>query len=98
MDKRKSNTQSIREILSEVMKEEKLNKGLLEHRAIALWAEVLGPTVAKVTRQIYFQHGILYVHLQSSIIRNELQMLKGKIIARLNEAVGDVAVTDIVFR
>ena len=98
MDKRKSNMQTISEVLLEVMKNQKLNKGLFEHRIKGLWGQVLGPSVARVTRQIDVDNGTLYVHLNSSVIPGELIMLKDKIITRLNEAVGEEVLHDVVFR
>lgn len=98
MDKRKSNMQSISEVLEEILKNQKLNKGLFEHRIKGLWSQVLGPSVARVTRQIYVDNGVLYVYLNSSVIRGELLMLKDKIIKRLNDAVGEEVLRDVVFR
>jgi hypothetical protein len=40
----------------------------------------------------------LFVHLSSSVVRNELFMLQDEIIRKLNDAAGEELVTGIVFR
>lgn len=86
------------EIMAEILKTQKLNKGLFEHRVKGLWMQLLGPSVARVTTNIYVSNGVLYVSLNSSVIRGELLMLKDRIVKRLNEAVGEEVVSDIIFR
>lgn len=95
---RRKKTQAISDVIKEVLKQQNLNKGLLENRAVHYWEKVLGPSVSKVTHRIYIRNGILYVELTSSVLRNELMMWKDKIIINLNEAIGDNIVQDIVFR
>ncbi len=95
---RRKNTQALSDIIKEVMKQQHLNKGMLENRAVHYWEKVLGPSVARVTHRIYIRNGVLYVEMTSSVLRNELMMWKDKIINNLNQAIGDTIVRDIVFR
>ncbi len=95
--KRKA-VQPISDILKDYIKEKNLNTGLLENRAVSSWEKILGPAVAKSTRRIYMYNGTLYVELTSSVIRNELLMWKDKIIANLNQAVGENIVQEIVLK
>ncbi len=97
-DDRKCVTQSIGDIMGEILKDQKINKKLFENRLIGLWGQIMGPTIERMTKQIYVSNGVLYVSLNSSVVRGELIMLKGKIVKRLNEAVGEEILTDIVFR
>jgi len=95
---RRKKTQALSDIIKEVMKKQKLNKGMLENRAVHYWEKVLGPSVARATHRIYIRNGVLYVEMTSSVLRNELMMWKDKIINNLNQAIGDNIVRDIVFR
>ncbi len=97
-DDRKCTTQSIADVLSEIMRTQNINKGLFEHRLIGLWGQILGPAVERVTKQVYVTDGVMFVYLNSSVVRGELLMLKDKIINRLNDAVGEKVLRDIVFR
>jgi len=95
---RRCTTQTIGDILGEILKSQNINKGLFEHRLIGLWGQIMGSSVERVTKQVYVNNGVMYVHLNSSVVRGELVMLKAKIISRLNEAVGQEVLHDIVFR
>ncbi|MFT3738537.1 MAG: DUF721 domain-containing protein [Breznakibacter sp.] len=76
----------------------RLSKGLLETQVLQNWGKILGPSVERHTQKIYLSNGVLFVHLDSSVARNELVMLKEKIVRSLNQSVGANIVTDIVFR
>jgi len=95
---RRKKTQAVSDVIKEVLKKQDLNKGLLENRAVNYWEKVLGPSVAHATHRIYIRNGVLYIEMTSSVLRNELMMWKDKIIANLNQAIGDNIVKDIVFR
>ena len=69
-----------------------------EHRALKIWQEVVGETIAKITRVEKFVRGILYVRVHNPSWRNELSFRKKNIISRLNEAVGKSMVKDIIFK
>lgn len=95
---RKKETQAIGDVLKEVFKNQRLNRGLLENRAVHYWGQVLGDSVARATHRIFMKNGVLYVEMTSSVLRNELMMWKDKIINNLNAAIGENIVRDIVFR
>ena len=46
----------------------------------------------------YVKNGVLYLHLSSAALRNELMMSRTALIKRLNEAVGSEVIHDIVIR
>nr|WP_321452034.1 DUF721 domain-containing protein [uncultured Carboxylicivirga sp.] len=95
--KRKA-VQPISDILKEYLKEQKLNQGLMQNRAVQYWERVLGPSVGRATRRIYMYQGTLYVELNSSVLRNELLMYKDRIIINLNQAIGEEIVMDLVLK
>lgn len=95
---RKTQTEPIRTLLQEVLEELQIEKPILEARAVKAWGSVLGRSVAEVTDQLYFKNGILYVRLRSSVVRNEMQMLKTQLIPRLNEYIGKDIVKDVIFK
>jgi predicted nucleic acid-binding Zn ribbon protein len=83
------NTNPIKVLLSRLIKEEGLEGDLLHTRLYALWDEMLGVTVAKNTRKKYVRGRTLFVHLNSSIVRNQLFMMRQEIIAELNKKLGE---------
>ena len=58
----------------------------------------MGNSVSKVTKSVYFRNGVVFVTLNSSIIRNELIMHRDKIVRGLNEKIGNAIVKDVVLR
>ena len=90
-------TVSISQVMSEVLGESNLSDKLAETRIIASWPEVLG-SLAKPSDKLYIKDTILFVSLSSSVVRNELYMMRSTIVQSLNDKVGKKVITDIVFR
>ena len=59
----------------------KLAEGSLPH----IWREVTGEVVAASTRQVRFVRGTLYIHVSSSILRNELMMQREALVRSINK-------------
>jgi hypothetical protein len=95
---RRSNTQNINDIVNQLLKELNIDRKIKEIRLINSWGEVLGGGVARATTNIFIKNRVLFVHLKSSVVRNELMMLKSSIIKSLNEKAGENIIDDIVFR
>jgi len=62
------------------------------------WEALLGKTIAGYTRNIYLSKQILYVEISSSVVKNELVMMREEIRNKLNEQAGEEMVLKIVFR
>ncbi len=95
---RRSKTANISEIISALLKEQGLEGKLEENRLINSWEDLLGRSVAKVTRNIYIRERTLFVSLTSSVVRNELMMIRDEIIKRLNERAGRDVIDRIELR
>ena len=95
---RKSNTQSISQVLKSYVQENNLERKLNEMDLIKSWESVMGKTVARYTGNIYIQHSTLFIETTSPIVRNELLMMKEEIRVRLNEVAGQELIKTIVFR
>jgi hypothetical protein len=59
---------------------------------------LLGKTIAGYTRNIYLSKQILYVEIGSSVVKNELVMMREEIRSKLNEQAGEEMVLKIVFK
>lgn len=96
---RKRNTESIGEVLKQYFEENAFfRKKLAESRAVTGWPQLLGPMISSYTRNIYLRNGVLYVSLNSSVLRSELMMAKDRLITKINEHAGMYVVNDIIFR
>lgn len=95
---RRRNAQSLHDILDESLKSLQIDGKLYETRLISAFPEIVGSGIAAHTRNVYIQRSILYVQMDSAVIRNELQMMRQSLIEHLNRQVGHETIKDIVFR
>jgi len=95
---RKSQTQNISQIISSILKANGLEDKLAETRLINSWEELLGKSVARLTKGLYIKNRVLFVSLNSSVVRSELTMIKKDLLIRLNEKAGKCVIDDIVLK
>jgi predicted nucleic acid-binding Zn ribbon protein len=95
---RRKEVKKIDSLLQQFVKAQGLEQGLAEYRLIKSWKELLGITVAKKTKSLRIQNRKLFVTLHSSVVRNELSMIKDSLIPKLNEAAGMDVIDDVVLR
>ncbi len=95
---RRTYTQNIREVVDSLLKELKIDRKIKEVRAIRTWEDIVGRSAAKLTTDIKIYNSVMYVHLNSSVVRNELSMMKTAIIEAVNRKAGETIITDIVLR
>lgn len=95
--KRSSNEAPLGDIIDKLMRAYGLDHKMKELDVIAAWPELMGPAVANRTKDIQIRNGILYLSMDSSVMRDELQHGKQIIIQRVNEMAGIPLVKDIWF-
>ena len=90
-----SNEQSMGEALSLWLDRYRLRRGTDETRVLQAWDELMGPSIVRQTTKKKVQNQILYVQLESAVVRKELLMVKSKIISSINEHLGREAIQDV---
>ena len=75
-----------------------LESPLNEYRLVQAWTDVVGPAIAGYTSNLYIKNQILYVHLTSSVLRQELMMGRDLLVKNLNNQVGAQVIVNIIFR
>jgi len=85
-------------LLHQFLRSSKLEKGYAEYKLKRSWNSMLGVSVAKKTKSLQIRDRKLFVTLYSSVVRNELEMMKDTLVPRLNEAAGMKVIDDIVLR
>jgi predicted nucleic acid-binding Zn ribbon protein len=98
IDMRRSKTISLAEALKDYIKEMNFGPKLSEAGIVNSWDEVVGKAISSRTAKVYIKDKVLYVHLRSSVVRNELVMLRQALMEKLNEKAGTEVIRDIVFR
>ncbi|MBC7328375.1 DUF721 domain-containing protein [bacterium] len=72
-----------------------LEKTLKERQCLRFWDEVVGEKLATLSQAEDIRKGVLYVSAKDSIWGQEIFNLKGLIIRKLNEKMGEEIVKDI---
>ena len=94
---RKPNDITLKEGISKMLNVYKLKGRFDQTSVVALWPEIMGVAIANRTTQIYVSNQKLFVRIESSVVKNDLLMIRTGIIQRLNERAGSEVITDIVF-
>ena len=89
--------QPMRDVLLAFLRKEGLETPLLEYRITQAWAEVMGETINRHTRQVYVRDGQLHVRLASAPLRQNLMMEHKRIAKKLNDSVGSYVISDVNF-
>jgi predicted nucleic acid-binding Zn ribbon protein len=95
---RRSKTISLAEALKDYINEMNLGEKLGEVGVLNSWEEIVGKAISSRTSKIYIKDHILYVHLNSSVVRNELLMLRETLKEKLNDKAGNEVIKDIILR
>lgn len=63
-----------------------------------VWEQIMGSTVARYTDSIQIVNHTLFISTRVAPLRNELVYQKEKIIQRVNEALGEQVISEVVIR
>ncbi len=95
----RKNAQTIGEVLRDFFEENReLRQKILQIRVQRAWNEVLGPSIAQYTRQVYVRDRVLFVSLTSSVLRNELSYCQDRLVKSLNDYAKASVIDRIVLR
>jgi len=88
---------SLGEAISGLLKEQGLEDTVRLHQAVNLWAEVVGPVIARNCRAVQVKGRTLFVKVGSAAWRNELAFQKDDILQAINEKIGTPILKDVRF-
>jgi predicted nucleic acid-binding Zn ribbon protein len=95
---RRSKTISLAEAIQDYIKEINIGPKLKEISVLSSWESMVGKAISTRTEKVYIKEGVLYVHLKSSIVRNELMMIREALREKLNNQAGEEIVKEIILR
>jgi len=95
---RRSKTITLAEAVNDYIREMNLGPKLSETGIINSWEETVGKAISSRTTKIYIKDHVLFVHLNSSVVKSELLMLREALRSKLNEKAGSEVIKEIVFR
>lgn len=95
---RKTNEQSISEVIKQIFANPKISNKLDEVQLVNIWEELMGKTIARHTEKITLKNGKLTLKLDSAVLKEELSYSKQKVKEVLNEALGKESIKEVVIR
>ena len=95
---KRTEAKNIGQIINDLLKKENLDVALDEHRACALWPQIVGDGINRYTIKRYVKDGIMTVHLSSAPLANELMLNRDRIIQSINQALGRDIIHEIIFK
>lgn len=91
-------TQKLDELVGLVLRQLGLERKFKEYEVSEIWPEVVGGMIASRTKDLYMTEGKLFVTFTSSVVRNEIKMVKEGVIAALNARLGENVVKEIIIK
>jgi hypothetical protein len=95
---KKQNDLTLQDAMKSMLREYRLENQVNETRIKAIWEQVMGKTIATYTSNIAVQKNILYLTIVSAPLKQELMYAKDAIRKRVNEAVGEEYIREVVVR
>ncbi|GGJ24293.1 DUF721 domain-containing protein [Deinococcus roseus] len=84
-------------LLFKMMRRQGLQGGVERARAVAVWPQVVGPQLSKMTRARAVQDKVLVVEVQDSVVAHHLSLQRTRFVTRLSEVLGEGRIQDIKF-
>lgn len=85
------------DVLNSFMRQNGLETPLLQKRTIDAWDTVVGQGVVRYTTEKYIRNQTLFIRITNPALRQDLSMMRSRLLQRIREAVGSEVVTDIRF-
>jgi predicted nucleic acid-binding Zn ribbon protein len=89
---------SIGDALKEFLKKSRLKSGVQAMQVEDAWEKIMGKTIANYTDKIEIKNSTLFISTSVAPLKNELLYQKEKIIQRVNEALGERVITEVVVK
>ena len=89
---------SIGDALKDFLKKSKLKSGVQAMQVQDAWEKIMGKTIANYTDKIEIINTTLFISTSVAPLKNELIYQKAKIIERVNEALGERVIKEVVIK
>lgn len=94
---KKTEAQSVGEIIHEVFRRAGASGQEARHRALYEWTEIVGPGVSRMTSRRYVDdNGVMHIYLTSGPLKADLQFMRTQLMKQINQRVGSQAISDLI--
>ncbi|MGQ9620744.1 MAG: DUF721 domain-containing protein [Bacteroidales bacterium] len=95
---RRSKTISLAEAIKDYINEMKIGGKLMEISIIDSWEKIAGKAIASRTSKVTIKDGVLTVYLRSSVLKNELMMIREVLREKINLEAGSEVIKEIIIK
>ena len=89
---------SLQDAIQQFLQKSRLKNGIQALRIEDVWEEVMGKTIAKYTDKIQIINSTLFITTTVAPLKNELLYQKDKIMERVNDALGEKTIKEVVIK
>ncbi len=89
---------SLQEAIQQFLLKSRLKSGIQAVRIEEVWEELMGKTIAKYTNKIQIIKGTLFITSYDASLKNVLLFQKEQIIKRVNEAMGELTIKEVIIK
>ena len=89
---------SMQDAIKQFLKQSRLKTGIQALQIEDVWEQIMGKTIAKHTDKIQIINHTLFINTTIAPLKNELLYQKDKIIERVNEALGEKVIKEVVIK
>ena len=89
---------SMQDAIKQFLKQSRLKGNIQALQIEDVWEQIMGKTIAKYTDKIQIINQTLFISSSVAQLKHELLYQKEKIIERVNEALGENVIKDVVIK
>ena len=89
---------SLQEAIQQFLLKSRLKSGIQAVRIEEVWDELMGKTIAKYTDKIQIVKNTLFITSYDASLKNDLLYQKEQIIQRVNEAMGELTIKEVIIK
>jgi hypothetical protein len=94
---RKTNDKPLKEAIEQMLLVYKLKRKYDETGIVANWPALVGKSVANRTKELFIHDKKLFLRIESSVIKNELMLMRTQIMEKINAEAKNELINDIIF-
>ncbi len=95
---RNKNEESLEHVIDRLLKAYGLEEGYYAAAIVTHWEKMMGPAIARRTREVKLHKGNLIIWVESATLRQELSYAKDRIAEKINREMGKRLVKTVELR
>lgn len=89
---------SLQDAIQQFLQKSRLKSGIQAARIEEVWEQLMGKTIAKYTDKIQIVNSTLFISTSVAPLKNELLYQRDIIIQKVNEAMGEKVISEVVIK